>query len=205
MIGHWRDRLLDSVAPLDRGVGGLGIYGYRPGGQPGYRPRRTAAVLVGVLDQDQPEILLTQRAAHLTHHPGQVSFPGGAMAAQEETGVLTALREAQEEIGLQPDLVRPLGFLDRLDTLSDFRVLPVVGLVRQLGPWKPDPAEVEAVFTLPLEMALDVDAYTSHDVERHGVAYRIYSLHWQGHRIWGVTAAILHNLALRHTSPGSRT
>lgn len=193
----WRAQLRASVTPLANGVAGLNVLGYRLPGQQPPRPARTAAVLVGVLDYDQPEILLTRRAVHLTHHPGQVSFPGGAMAASEETGVLTALREAEEEIGLRPENVDPIGFLDRIDTISDFRVLPVVGLVRQSPPWSPDFSEVDEVFTIPLDLALHPEAYATEVVERLGAQFTIYTLQWREHRIWGVTAAILHNLAMR--------
>lgn len=164
------------------------------------RPSRTAAVLVGVLDIESPEILLTRRAQHLVHHAGQVSFPGGAAEAGGETGVLTALREAHEEIGLRPEAVEPIGFLDRVDTISDFRVLPVVGLVSQAGPWMPDGREVDEVFTLPLEVALDLAAYQRMAIEREGRRFLLYSLEWQGHVIWGVTASILRNLAKRAQS-----
>jgi 8-oxo-dGTP pyrophosphatase MutT (NUDIX family) len=194
---HWREQLRTAVTPLAHGVAALSVYGFSRTGQQPPRPARTAAVLVGVLDLDQPEILLTRRAAHLTHHPGQVSFPGGAMAAREETGVLTALREAEEEIGLLPANVEPIGFLDRVDTVSDYRVLPVVGLVHQSPPWVPDFSEVDEVFTIPLALVLDPDAYQVEPMERQGIRFNIHSLQWQDYRIWGVTAAILHNLALR--------
>ncbi len=84
-----------------------------------------------------------------------------------------------------------------MDTVSDFRVLPVVGLVSQSGPWIPDSNEVEEVFTLPLERALDLNAYREMELERGGKRIMVYSLEWQGHQIWGVTAAILRNLAER--------
>jgi 8-oxo-dGTP pyrophosphatase MutT (NUDIX family) len=194
----WRDRLLASVSPLRQGVAELDVVGFRTPAHRPPRPARTAAVLVGVMDTDQPEVLLTRRARHLTHHPGQVSFPGGAMAFGGESGVLTALREAEEEIGLLPDNVKAIGFLDRVDTVSDFRVLPVVGLVRQSPPWTPDESEVEEVFSVPLDWALNLDAYVAEPAERDGVRYTLYSLDWEGRRIWGVTAWILRNLAQRH-------
>ncbi len=197
MADAWRELLINAVTPLEQGTRTLRIHGWRqPGDQPDL-PARRAAVLVGVLERASPEIVLTRRAAHLPQHPGQVSFPGGAAEVGGESGVLTALREAREEIGLEPEAVNPIGFLDRVDTISDFRVLPVVGLVRQSGPWNPDLREVEEVFTLPLEMALDLQAYRQREVERQGVRHTLFYLEWQGHTIWGVTAAILRNLALR--------
>jgi 8-oxo-dGTP pyrophosphatase MutT (NUDIX family) len=161
------------------------------------RPARTAAVLVGILDRPRPEIVLTRRALHLAHHPGQVSFPGGAAEAAGETAVATALREAEEEIGLAPATVKPLGFLDRVDTISDFRVLPVVGLLSHVGPWTPDQCEVDEVFTVPLERALDRAAYQEREMEGQGRRHVIYSMEWDGRTIWGITAAILINFAHR--------
>lgn len=162
------------------------------------RPKRTAAVLVPVLDiPDSPEILLTVRSRRLQQHPGQVSFPGGAVDGQDRSAVSTALREAEEEIGLDFSQVSPLGFLDRLDTISDFRVLPVVGLVKSDFISQPDAREVEEVFTIPFAHATDYHAYTHEKVELNGQSFELSSLQWQGHRIWGVTATILLNLGKR--------
>jgi len=203
MSRAWQQTLRAAVTPLSSGVASLDVQTLRLPGQSLPRPARTAAVLLGVLDFDQPEILLTRRAMHLTHHPGQVSLPGGAMAARGETGVFTALREAEEEIGLLPDNVEPIGFLDRVDTISDFRVLPVVGLVRQSPPWTPDYSEVDEVFTIPLELALDTGAYAMETIERFGSQFTVHYLHWRDYRIWGVTAAILRNLAIRSQAAAS--
>ena len=154
-------------------------------------------MLVGVLDRDNPELLLTRRAAHLANHGGQVSFPGGAADRDDPSGVSTALREAREEIGLQPRLVQPVGFLNRIDTPTDFRILPVVGLVHQAPPFKPDPAEVEEVFTVPLAATLDATAWEQRVVEHQGLRRVVHSLHWGRHLIWGATAAIVMDLAQR--------
>lgn len=194
---NWQALLASSVSPLEHGARTLKIKGFRPDPGASLRPARTAAVLVGVTDTRYPEIVLTRRALHLAVHPGQVSFPGGAAMAGDPTGVGTALREAEEEIGLRPANVQPLGFLDRIDTFTDFRVLPVVGLVRQAEPFVPDPGEVEAVFTMPLAQALNLDAWQGRPVERYGRTYTVHSMHWQGFEIWGITAAILMNLAKR--------
>jgi len=189
--------LLRAVSPFEKGVSALKVNALRdaPGSQA--RPNRTAAVLVPVLDKAEPEILLTVRAKHLMQHPGQVSFPGGAVDRNDETAVSTALREAQEEIGLDYALVSPLGFLDRLDTISDYRVLPVVGLVQPHFIWEPDLSEVSEVFTIPLRLAVDRKKYTHQSVTRDGKNIVISSLHWQGHKIWGITATILLNLGSR--------
>jgi len=197
VISHWRERLLDAVSPLESGVGGLGVTGYRPLGNKPFRPTRTAAVLVPLLDLPEPEIVFTRRADHLPQHAGQVSFPGGAAEENDASAVQTALREAQEEIGLPPDAARPIGFLDRMDTISDYRVLPVVALVTPPVVWKPDPREVAEVFTVPLGIVLDAKRYESRVFQRDGQEYVIHTLHWQGHIIWGATAAMLLNLSSR--------
>ena len=196
-MSTWRRRLLDAVSPLDSGVSGLRVSGYRPPDSDAYRPSRTAAVLVPILDLPEPELVLTRRADHLAQHPGQVSFPGGAAEDDDRSAVQTALREAQEEIGLPPESARPIGFLDRMDTISDYRVLPVVALVTAPVVWSPDRREVAEVFTVPVSVALDRHMYQGRSVSRDGRAYTIWSLDWQGYNIWGATAAMLMNLISR--------
>jgi 8-oxo-dGTP pyrophosphatase MutT (NUDIX family) len=196
-MSHWRELLLEAVSPLEYGVRDLDVSGYRPpGGQP-FRPSKTAAVLVPLLDLPEPEIVFTRRADHLPQHPGQVSFPGGAAEENDASAVQTALREAHEEIGLPPEMARPIGFLDRMDTISDYRVLPVVALVTPPVIWIPDAREVAEVFTVPLAIVLDTTRYESRIIQQSGQEYPIYTLHWQGHKIWGATAAMLINLASR--------
>jgi len=189
--------LLNAVSPFEQGVTGLKVRPYRSiKGNP-LRPKRTAAVLVPILDRVEPEILLTVRSEQLSQHPGQVSFPGGAVDRDDRSAVSTALREAEEEIGLDFSQVSPLGFLDRLDTISDYRVLPVVGLVKSSFVSKPDYLEVSEVFTVPLKLAVDYEAYTHQTIRREDQSAVVSSLDWQGHRIWGITAAILLNLGTR--------
>lgn len=196
-MSHWRKLLLDAVAPFESGVQGLQINGNHPTEHNGERPSRTAAVLVPILDLDEPEFVLTRRADHLPHHPGQVSFPGGAAELDDVSAVQTALREANEEIGLPIDAALPIGFLDRMDTVSDYRVLPVVAFVRPPVTWMIDTSEVSEVFTIPVSVALDQGRYEPGVYERNGQKYRVWSLDWQGHKIWGVTAAMLINLIKR--------
>lgn len=198
--GDWRARLQQAVAPLERGVRGLQVNNFRPADEYAVRPGRTAAVLVPVLDLEQPELVLTLRARHLANHAGQVSFPGGAAEDGDSTAVTTALREAHEEIGLEPGQVKPIGFLDRFDTISDYRVLPVVGLVRPPDKWTIDPEEVDQVFTLPLEVALDRARYKEQTARRNEQTFVYHSLEWQGHLIWGLTAAMIRNLLSRMES-----
>ena len=197
MLNHWRELLHQAVSPLDSGVRNLHVSGYRPSGNEPYRPGRTAAVLVPLLDLEVPEIVFTRRADNLPQHPGQVSFPGGAAEDNDTSAVQTALREAYEEIGLPAEIVQPIGFLDRMDTISDYRVLPVVALVTPPVRWVPDEREVAEVFTVPLSVALDVERYEKRMFEQHGHQYPIFTLKWKGNTIWGATAAILMNLISR--------
>lgn len=196
-MNHWPQLLREAVSPLESGVRNLHITGFRPAHQQTYRPGRTAAVLVPFLDLPEPELVLTVRADHLPNHPGQVSFPGGAVDERDGSAVHTALREAQEEIGLPPEAASPIGFLDRMDTISDFRVLPVVALVKPPVTWVPDKSEVAEVFTVPVSVVLDPDRYESFTAERDGQQFTLYSMHWNGHKIWGATAAMIMNLISR--------
>lgn len=202
------NKLRSAVSPLDHGTRALDVHGWRPPGREEHRPRRTAAVLVGILAQPAPEVILTLRSRRLARHAGQVAFPGGRADEDDPSGVRTALREAEEEIGLAPTLVQPLGFLDRIDTISDYRVLPVVGLVDPAARLVADLVEVDEVFTIPLATVLDPDAYRPTRIHRRGVTRVVYHLDWgptasrndgRSH-VWGVTAAILRNLALRSCS-----
>jgi 8-oxo-dGTP pyrophosphatase MutT (NUDIX family) len=197
MIEKWRERLQEAVSPLSAGVGALQVNNFRSNDDGQTRPGRTAAVLVPILDIEIPEVLLTRRALHLAHHPGQVSFPGGAAEDQDVSAVRTALREAEEEVGLDPDNVTPLGFLDRFDSISDYRVLPVVGLVKPPLKWTIDTEEVEEAFTIPLSVVLDRKRYKEHPMSDARQDYVLYSLEWHGHEVWGLTAAMLINLSER--------
>jgi 8-oxo-dGTP pyrophosphatase MutT (NUDIX family) len=197
LMANWREVLRGAVSPLQSGVRGLHVSGFRPAGDGQFRPGRTAAVLVPILDMAEPEMVFTRRAEHLPQHPGQVSFPGGAAEQRDGSAVQTALREAYEEIGLPSEVTQPIGFLDRMDTISDYRVLPVVALVKPPVHWVPDTREVAEVFSVPLGVVLDKDRYEGRQVERDGIEYTIWSLSWNGYNIWGVTAAILMNLIIR--------
>lgn len=205
MSSELHNRILSAVSPFDEGVSGLKLNVlHNIEGGPS-RPNRTAAVLVPVLDKPEPEILLTVRSELLLKHPGQVSFPGGAVDKNDRSAVSTALREAEEEIGLDFSQVSPLGFLDRVDTISDYRVLPVVGLIRSSFVWKPDRREVSEVFTIPLELAIDHRKYTHRKVNHNGKDVVVSSLNWKGRKVWGITAAILLNFGSRMENPAFDT
>jgi len=200
-LPEWQRHLRAAVSPLTEGVAPLRVDGLGPLERAGQRPRHTAAVLVPVLvpvlDEREPSILLTRRADHLPQHAGQVSFPGGRAEEGDTTAVQTALREAHEEIGLPPEAVTPVGFLDRFDIISDYRVLPVVGLVRTPVDWRLDEREVAEVFAVPCSVVLDRARYQQRAFRRGGARHVVYSMDWDGRQIWGATAAMLLNLARR--------
>jgi 8-oxo-dGTP pyrophosphatase MutT (NUDIX family) len=155
------------------------------------RPGRDAAVLLTLLARgDGLAVLFTERAAHLKDHAGQISFPGGRIALAEPP-VQAALREAYEEIGLQPAAVQVLGELDVHLTGTGFAVRPVVGVVT--GPFepRPDPDEVAAVFEVPLEFLLDPANVATREIDRLDTRFRTFEITYGGHRIWGATAAML--------------
>src|SRR5688572_12848869 len=128
-----------------------------------------AAVLVGIVLRDEPTILLTQRTEHLATHAGQVSFPGGRIDDGDADAVAAALREANEEIGLDAAFVSPLGYLDPFETISAFRVLPVVAEVRPGFELTLNPAEVALAFEAPLSLFLDRSAHRVQLIEYRGL------------------------------------
>jgi 8-oxo-dGTP pyrophosphatase MutT (NUDIX family) len=140
-----------------------------------------------------PTVLFTERAAHLKDHAGQVSLPGGRLAAGE-TPAEAALREAHEEVGLPPATVEVLGSLDSFLTGTGFTVTPVIGVVANpaFEP-TPDPREVAGVFEVPLGLILDRTAMSVAYFERHGSRLLTYELAFGSRRIWGATAAIVRN------------
>lgn len=158
---------------------------------------RAAAVLVPLVwHADGPTVLLTRRSDSLPTHAGQISFPGGKAEPGDASPIETALREANEEIGLAPTTVSVLGTLPRYVTITGFAVVPVVGLVRPPVSLTAAPGEVAEIFELPLARVLTVDAYQTHDYQRDGFAGQYLSLPYGRYFIWGATAAMLRLLAL---------
>jgi 8-oxo-dGTP pyrophosphatase MutT (NUDIX family) len=158
------------------------------------RPARPASVLLALLERPIGlTVLLTERAPHLKDHAGQISLPGGRLAVGE-TPAAAALREAHEEVGLEPAAVTVLGSLDALLTGTGFTVTPVVGVVTAAGfvP-TPDPREVAHAFELPLQQILHPAGLSVGYFERHGARLKTYELRYERFRIWGATAAILQN------------
>jgi 8-oxo-dGTP pyrophosphatase MutT (NUDIX family) len=157
---------------------------------------RPAAVLVGLVEgSDGPALLLTRRTEHLRDHAGQICFPGGRIEAADAGPTAAALREAEEEIGLDPGRVGVLGELPTYQTITGFRIHPVVGWVSPPFTPRPDPYEVAEVFEVPLHFVLDPENHRRQSYRRGSLTRGYYVLPYHGRFIWGATAGILVNLA----------
>lgn len=156
-----------------------------------------SAVMVALVERTAgPTVLLTRRAGHLRSHPAQISFPGGRRDATDPSYTATALREAHEEVGLSPATVNVIGYLDDYPTLTGYRITPVVAHVpHPPAAWQPAAEEVDEVFELPLQLALELTTYRQGNLRRNGIRLPFYEMDYQGHRIWGATAGILRVLA----------
>lgn len=161
------------------------------------RHLRPAAVLIPVVARSEPTVLFTQRSESLPRHPGQVSFPGGGAHAEDASLVATALREMEEETGIDPDFVTVAGFLGAYETVTGYAVLPVVGLLREGFSLRLCAEEVDEVFEVPLAFLIDPANLQEHSREWKGSARRFYAFQYETHYIWGATAAILTDLAGR--------
>src|SRR5690606_9087999 len=155
------------------------------------QPTQRAAVLLALVERREGyTVLFTERARHLPHHPGQVSFPGGRLADDREDAITAALREAWEEVRLPPADVTVAGAMAEHMTGTGFTVTPVVGFVPGRFRARPDPAEVAGVFEVPLDYVLDPANMRTTYRERFGTRFRVYELNYAGHLIWGATAAM---------------
>ena len=158
------------------------------------RPIRPAAVLVPVVDHPEPTVLLTQRAQHLPDHAGQVSFPGGKIDQSDASPLASALREADEEIGLDRQFVEPLGYLDLYMTTLGYRIVPVLARVKPGFTLTLNTSEVDASFEVPLAFLMDQDNVQRHSRDWQGMTRHYYAITFGERYIWGVTAGILRNL-----------
>ncbi|MFT4077706.1 CoA pyrophosphatase [Rhodomicrobium sp.] len=163
---------------------------------------RMAAVLVPIVARE-PEVtvLLTLRTAHLSAHAGQVAFPGGKIETSDPTPIHSALREAREEIGLLPELVKPLALLDLHNTGTGFRVIPVMGLVDPSFVPQPEPNEVADVFEVPLSFLMNEQNHLRHLREWQDYRILFHAMQFEERFIWGATAAMLRNLYERLYAP----
>lgn len=156
---------------------------------------RPAGVLIGVETTAEPAVILTRRTMNLRHHPGQIALPGGGYESGDADTTATALREAREEIGLPADHARVLGSLPAHETVTGFRVTPVVALIERPVQLSPCPGEVEEAFRVPLSHLLDLRQYRIEGRMWDGRMRHYPVVPWGPYYIWGATARILRGLA----------
>jgi len=191
----------DLIEFEDKGYGPIPSSGipYRRGaGAPGVKTKRVpAGVLVPLLDRSGDlSVVLTRRTDGLAKHAGQVAFPGGRLEAQDQDVIDAALREAHEEVGIEPHTVDVLGCLDPYLTITGFEVVPVVGFV--LPPpeqFVPEPEEVAEVFEVPLSFLLDRANHQKVRRVVNGMDRAYYAMPFESYYIWGATAGMIVNLA----------
>ena len=155
------------------------------------QPIRPAAVLIPIVDHPEPTVLLTQRSPHLADHAGQIAFPGGKIDATDASPRDAALREAEEEVGLDRVFVDPLGYLGVYGTSFGFRILPTVARVRPGFSLRINRSEVDDAFEVPLAFLMNPSNHQLHAREFRGVERTYYAMPFAERYIWGATAGIL--------------
>ncbi len=159
------------------------------------RQFRDAAVLVGVVDEGpEASLILTQRTAHLADHPGQIAFPGGKIDAVDADPLATALREAEEEIGLDRSYIEPIGYFFPYLTGTNFRIVPVLASIRPGFKLKPNYGEVADVFEVPLRFLMDDENHRIGSRVWEGTQRYFYEMPYQERYIWGITAGIIRQI-----------
>jgi 8-oxo-dGTP pyrophosphatase MutT (NUDIX family) len=190
-FAYAKERLL----PVASGIGQAGERVLNPEFHPplGFRARE-AAVLIPVVARDVPTVLMTRRTVHLRKHAGQISFPGGKVDSTDFDAVAAAVREAQEEVGLDPALIEPIGRLDPYIAPTGYRIMPIVARVSPDHQLLLNPAEVESAFEVPLAFLMTPDNHRRGSRERDGVRHFFYEMPYDEHYIWGITAGIIRGL-----------
>jgi 8-oxo-dGTP pyrophosphatase MutT (NUDIX family) len=203
VAGRARARLYASerLAPEDAAHSDHAIAGMNPDA-PTLAAARPAAVLIPIVARPEgATLLLTQRASALRQHSGQIAFPGGKIDAADADALAAALREAEEEIGLAPRHVEPLGFLGPYFSTTGFRITPVVGLVAPDAALAVNREEVDEAFETPLSFLMDPANHHTHEREWKGLMRRYFAMPHGDRYIWGVTAGIIRMLWLRLYAP----
>jgi 8-oxo-dGTP pyrophosphatase MutT (NUDIX family) len=183
--------LTDLSAPAVRGDLDLDPAVWEKAGVVATRP---AAVLVPIVARSEPTVLLTQRTTDLSNHAGQIAFPGGKIDPSDATPLAASLREAREEIGLEPQLVEPIGYLDLYLTFSGFRILPLVARVDPAYQMVLNAFEVTEAFEVPLAFLMSAENHVRKSRDWKGIQREYYEMPFGQRHIWGVTAGILRNL-----------
>ena len=153
-----------------------------------------AAVLMPLIDDPEPRLILTVRSSTMPTHAGEVAFPGGKRDPGDKSLLMTALRESQEEVGLDPGYVDVLGQLSPLASRYGMKVTPFVGIVRPEAPLVAEPGEIETIFQVPLQFFLDEVPELSSPIDFFGRRFRIPSYYYEDKRIWGLTAFMILDL-----------
>ena len=161
---------------------------------PGLELREAAVLVPLVVRESQLHVLFTRRPQHLRHHAGQFSFPGGSREAEDVTPLHTALRETQEELGIEVVGVRVLGALDEVPTPTGFRIKPFVGVIPGHGQYRPSEEEVDLVLEVPVAHLMDPANRTLEKRKDWGVEYEMDRYHYGQHIIWGATGRIVRDL-----------
>jgi 8-oxo-dGTP pyrophosphatase MutT (NUDIX family) len=155
-------------------------------------PLIRAAVLVPIVDHGEAYLVFAQRSERVGQHAGQIAFPGGRIDAKDADDLQAALREAEEEVGLPPSSVEPLGRLDDTETVAtQFVITPWVGVVRAPVVWRPDGHEIEKVIEVPVGALLGDGCFRAERWERDGLTRDVYFYEYKDTTVWGATARIL--------------
>ena len=160
------------------------------------KPLKSAAVLIGLVETKHSglQVLLTKRASHLTHHPSQISFPGGRAELEDSSLTITALRETEEEIGLTAQAVTVVGQLPPYQTISGYHVTPIVAIIAQEQHYKSDPNEVSEIFQVPLQYFLSGENQHVIAASKNGRQHNVHFMPYKHYNIWGATASMLKDL-----------
>lgn len=158
------------------------------------RPIRPAAVLIPILERAEPTVLFTQRTAHLKDHAGQISFPGGKIEAGDASPLAAALRETEEEIGLEASFIRPIGYLDLYMTTFGYRIVPVLARVQPDFQLRLNRSEVDDAFEVPLAFLMAPENHQRHARDWNGTTRTYYAMPFGERYIWGATAGMLRNM-----------